>query len=390
MDARAFVRLPFLTVSDQGVSGQPPAMQMFDPPVSDGGNQRQAALSAQYRAETLEEPSGRTPEPRALKADRSAREVAATTVQNEPMDARPKHLDVSRATHAAPGDLKPRIGTIPQSRQASSQPSMPTEAPSVPRRSANLSTGHPSQTPRSPAASSLLPATASAARPLQADVGSPRGSPARQIGELLAAGRVGQVDSARTGSASSAQSATRPPLTEQRFFKTPPASAPPRSEATHSGADETAAAVRSTFDRLVRSIRLRTAAQESSARLHLDPPEMGRVLVDVRMAGGALQIDVRTETPQARKLILARSPRLQAALEQQGIRVDHFEVTEDTADRSISTAVATVRRSTIRAGGPQLALSARRVVEKTGGSRSRTERGREMDPPADPPLDIEI
>jgi flagellar hook-length control protein FliK len=91
--------------------------------------------------------------------------------------------------------------------------------------------------------------------------------------------------------------------------------------------------VRSDFDRLVRSIRLNIGPRLTSARLHLEPPQLGRVEVDVRMNGTALQIGVRTETLDARHLLVQRVAALEAALENCGINVERFEIDVDFLGR---------------------------------------------------------
>ena len=71
---------------------------------------------------------------------------------------------------------------------------------------------------------------------------------------------------------------------------------------------------------------MRTSPRRSSARLHLEPPALGRVLVDVRMDGSQMHIEVRAETPEAAELLRHRAGQLKSALMEQGIVVDRFEV----------------------------------------------------------------
>ncbi len=91
---------------------------------------------------------------------------------------------------------------------------------------------------------------------------------------------------------------------------------------------------RSMFDRLVRSIRLSAGTRRSSATLQLDPPELGRLHVGIRMEGDRVRIEVRTETTAARDLVQQRAVLLTTALERQGIHVEHFEVSADLSDGS--------------------------------------------------------
>jgi flagellar hook-length control protein FliK len=101
----------------------------------------------------------------------------------------------------------------------------------------------------------------------------------------------------------------------------------PQSQGSARPSDETATKEASSFERLVRSIRLQTGPRNSSARLQLHPPELGRLRVDVRLAGDQIEIDVRTETDAARDFVSRRSDELKTALEQHGIQVNRFDVT---------------------------------------------------------------
>jgi len=75
------------------------------------------------------------------------------------------------------------------------------------------------------------------------------------------------------------------------------------------------------FDKLIRSIRLRTGEKLSTAQLRLNPPDLGRLVVDVRMEGARLTVDVRTETAAARDLLQDRVAQLKGALEYHEIPV---------------------------------------------------------------------
>ncbi len=72
--------------------------------------------------------------------------------------------------------------------------------------------------------------------------------------------------------------------------------------------------------------------------MQLNPPELGRVDVDLRVEGEQIRISVRTETVAARDLIHQRAALLTAALEKHGIHVDLFDVVvEDRADDAADT-----------------------------------------------------
>ena len=65
------------------------------------------------------------------------------------------------------------------------------------------------------------------------------------------------------------------------------------------------------------------------------------VLEHVKELSDDLQIDVRTETSEARELLWERAARLRAALEQHGVHVGRFEVTGDLTGNGSSSAQLT-------------------------------------------------
>ncbi len=82
----------------------------------------------------------------------------------------------------------------------------------------------------------------------------------------------------------------------------------------------------SDFSKLVRSLRMQAGERQSSARLLLRPPELGRVIVDVRMDGDTIQIDVQAETEEGRQLLSERAAQLRLALEDAGVVLDRLNV----------------------------------------------------------------
>ena len=72
-----------------------------------------------------------------------------------------------------------------------------------------------------------------------------------------------------------------------------------RAGADPADAEKTDESRSSMFARLVRSIRLQGGPYASSARIELDPPELGRMRIDVRVAGDEVRIGVRTESSAA-------------------------------------------------------------------------------------------
>lgn len=103
------------------------------------------------------------------------------------------------------------------------------------------------------------------------------------------------------------------------------------SPTTHSPDTRTADSTRqSDFERLVRSVRLNVGVTRSTARMCLEPPELGRIQIEARVDGQRIELLARTETSAASELLRARVTQLQAALEQHGLRIERFEVAPAT------------------------------------------------------------
>jgi flagellar hook-length control protein FliK len=149
---------------------------------------------------------------------------------------------------------------------------------------------------------------------------------AQRVGEILASGRIGEADSVRSVTPAAGPQTSRPTT---RSGATEITGRGVGAEAGAKSADESSTRVQSDFDRLVRMVRMKMGPRHSSARLHLEPPQLGRVQVDVRMNGSELQIGVRTETLAARNLLAERAVALRTALEQWGINIERFEITAD-------------------------------------------------------------
>lgn len=95
------------------------------------------------------------------------------------------------------------------------------------------------------------------------------------------------------------------------------------------GAEAPVGPNKSAFDGLVQSIRMQAGSRTSTARIQLNPPNLGAMLVHVRMSGNELEIKVLTQSAEARDLLLERGGQLREALVQAGIHVERFEVSSD-------------------------------------------------------------
>lgn len=163
--------------------------------------------------------------------------------------------------------------------------------------------------------------------------GSTARSPASMVGQLLGTGQDGNADAPRHGNSGTSPTSLSPDSasTDPMMASGKRLSAESRSSG-RAGAPNTemGRTGSSTFDQLVRSIRLSADGQHSSARLQLNPPQLGRMDVDIRVDSQRMTISVRTETDAARLLVQERMPELVAALEEHGISVERVEVSTQT------------------------------------------------------------
>ncbi|MCH7720165.1 MAG: flagellar hook-length control protein FliK [Planctomycetes bacterium] len=157
------------------------------------------------------------------------------------------------------------------------------------------------------------------------------GGVARQVADALL-GRAGSA-SGRAGASARAASPVAPP-----------AESPTGTKAGHSaqragtGGQATSGTRRlphdteeestgkPAFRKLLKSIHLSTGTRKSTARMLLNPPELGRMRVDVRLEDQRLYIEIRTERHQARELLAKNVQELRQSLERHGVRVEQFEL----------------------------------------------------------------
>lgn len=161
------------------------------------------------------------------------------------------------------------------------------------------------------------------------------------VGRLLATGQGADADGLRGGPGNGASAAGAGSKEPGDTTASRPQTA--RSSAGR-GAESGGSADRvknPMFDQLVRSIRLSanvrqagSAGRHSSARLQLNPPELGRMDVEVSVVDERARIVIKTQTDAARWLVQERASELVASLERHGITVERMEVSSEvSADR---------------------------------------------------------
>lgn len=154
-------------------------------------------------------------------------------------------------------------------------------------------------------------------------------SAAQRMGEFLAASPGGTAEGsmvATAGGPAGNEASARPRAGAENYR---PQRLTPESRA----AQERSVEEKSRFDDVLRSIHTQVGAKRSSARLRLEPPELGRIRVDVRIVGDRVSVDVQAETEAAKLRLARRAEELKSGLAEHGIRVERFEVFVNDAGR---------------------------------------------------------
>ncbi len=165
---------------------------------------------------------------------------------------------------------------------------------------------------------------------------------AQQIGQVLAMGRGGEVESARAVQAAQPTTNAQPKSSSAKpgANTLTPSSHDTNTTSLIETKDDSVS--RSEFEQLVRSIRMKPGLWQSSAKIRLDPPSLGTLNVDVRLVGKKIEIIVKTESLEATERISQQASKLISALEQQGIAIERFDVsmedvTQDASQESESS-----------------------------------------------------
>jgi len=164
-------------------------------------------------------------------------------------------------------------------------------------------------------------ATAGAAGTRLAEGRSAPVSPAEAVGRALGGrGDGGSQPAPATGPADSGDTGSRTPARSAAGTERP------ASAGRNASTQGTEATRRPEFQQLLRALRGSLAGRESSATLRLDPPELGRMKVDLRMVDDTLAVRVEVTSSRARELLNGRLEQLSAALREHDVRMERFEV----------------------------------------------------------------
>ena len=134
---------------------------------------------------------------------------------------------------------------------------------------------------------------------------------------------------------------------ERSLLRTPSDAASDASRAAaEAESDRTGAP--SPFVSFIRSIRMQGGESRSSARIRLNPPELGAMTVYVRVNGDRIRVDVRTESADAARRLQSHVADLKTALRQQGLSVDAVAVEVVDAMSTLAAEATPLPNSTHR------------------------------------------
>lgn len=89
-----------------------------------------------------------------------------------------------------------------------------------------------------------------------------------------------------------------------------------------------------TLDRVLRVILTNLNQRRAVVKLQLNPPELGRLIVDLRLDKDNLELRIKADRADVRDLLRSQADTLVAALREHGISVKRFEVIADPAQTS--------------------------------------------------------
>ncbi len=159
--------------------------------------------------------------------------------------------------------------------------------------------------------------------------GGRAGTAASELARMLAGVR-GSDTAARDVPAASTLDAGNRSVSRESSKSAPEKSGNGKNESQEMNARKAEEPTGTPFARLVRLLRTQTDRQ-SSARVMLDPPELGRIQVRIKMNGDRVDVGVETETSAARDLVRSRAEQLKSSLEQGGLVVNRFEIQTNVA-----------------------------------------------------------
>jgi|GEM_PF-6227967 len=297
--------------------------QMFEPAQDSSGGDKMAQLTSEYRSAVGEKADQLSDARVGIEARRASLPADAENNDRFPTTHHDSKTEVVETPHQGRGSPLGNLGSgvdrttgVHLSTQESKRLEIKTQTG---RPGAKLNT-----IALSPVNSGQGAVSAAIASVAQGSTASAT-NVAERVGELLGGVRIGDAASPRASAGSQDAANPRSAPGERRARE----SGPSRRESSPEYADESKLArqsQRTRFDKLIGSMRLRMGEKRSTAQLRLNPPELGRIRVDVRLVGRRLVVGVQAESESARELLSRRVESLKESLKEHGIQVDRFEV----------------------------------------------------------------
>lgn len=132
--------------------------------------------------------------------------------------------------------------------------------------------------------------------------------------------------SKKSESASTDTTATTPTLSlgspQAETSKTLPDLAFPAATPTQTPEDQAA----ENISKIMHIVRSNLGRRQSQLTVRLDPPELGKMQVDVKVIDNTLQLAIVTDTAEAKQMLASRMETLRTSLEQNGINLSRFEI----------------------------------------------------------------
>ncbi|KAA0223311.1 MAG: flagellar hook-length control protein FliK [Phycisphaerae bacterium] len=316
-------------------SGQARASEVFDAPTTDPRGQRLETLRQDARQESLAHSAAHRPSAREVRLGGEASDPGTRSGESgmPSREAGPETATVREGVRAA-GESPPQGGTGAGSRL----PMTPASSGLEHDKAASVKDAVSANPSPGPSIGATAPAEKTGVVASVASRGSSlTATPAQAVAEVLARSVSGGAKSegatATTGAAGASPIGSATEVS--RSVGEARRSAGRSAESTAGGGTNREA---TSFEKLVRAVRVEHGAKSSRATIELDPPELGRIRVEARMSGGALELSIQTETAAARQILGERLGELRQALHQQGVATGEFDLSGWSAEQSASGA----------------------------------------------------
>jgi flagellar hook-length control protein FliK len=140
------------------------------------------------------------------------------------------------------------------------------------------------------------------------------------------------------------------PMANLVFGQTPSAAAVPRNSQVHSGNIENWQAV---VNQVADGIGARVQDQSSEARLQLNPPELGRLDIQLIVEGERVQAHIVAESKDVGALIQSHLPELKQALQSHRLDLENLRVDVQTSGDNLNSSSQQFRQEARSSGQGQ-------------------------------------